>query len=102
VGGDAPRRCRSCTGRSVPASRSRSRTRTGKKVATLRPGKYTFVVRDEADIHNFTLNGPGTKNKTIMGTSFVGTKTVTLTLKHGTYTFYCTVHPTITGKFKVT
>jgi plastocyanin len=37
-----------------------------------------------------------------MGTSFVGTKTVTLTLKHGTYTFYCTVHPTITGKFKVT
>jgi plastocyanin len=73
-----------------------------KKVATLKPGKYTFVVRDEADIHNFTLNGPGTKNKTIMGTSFVGTKTVTLTLKHGTYTFYCTVHPTITGKFKVT
>jgi len=74
----------------------------GKKVATLKHGKYTFVVRDEAEIHNFTLNGPGTKNKTITDTSFVGTKTVTLTLKNGTYTFYCTVHPTITGKFKVT
>jgi hypothetical protein len=73
----------------------------GKKVATLKHGKYTFVVRDEANIHNFTLNGPGTKNKTITGTSFVGTKSVPVTLKNGTYTFYCTVHPTITGKFKV-
>jgi plastocyanin len=27
---------------------------------------------------------------------------VTLTLKKGKYTFYCTVHPTITGTFKVT
>jgi hypothetical protein len=25
-----------------------------------------------------------------------------LTLKKGTYRFYCTVHPTITGTFKVT
>jgi plastocyanin len=73
----------------------------GKKVTTLKAGKYTFVVRDEATIHNFTLNGPGIKNKTITDTSFVGTKTVTLTLKHGTYTFYCTVHPTITATFKV-
>jgi hypothetical protein len=73
----------------------------GKKVATLKHGKYTFVVRDEANIHNFTLNGPGVKNKTITGTSFVGTKSVVLTLKKGTYTFYCTVHPSITGKFKV-
>ena len=63
----------------------------GKKVATLKHGKYTFVVRDEANINNFTLNGPGVKNKTITGTSFVGTKSVVLTLKKGTYTFYCTV-----------
>ena len=74
----------------------------GKKVTTLKHGKYTFIVGDKSSIHNFTLNGPGTKNKTITGTSFVGTKTVTLTLKKGMYTFYCTVHPTITGTFKVT
>jgi plastocyanin len=74
----------------------------GKKVASLKQGKYTFIVADKSSIHNFTLNGPGTKNKTITGTSFVGTKTVTLTLKKGTYKFYCTVHPTITGTFKVT
>jgi plastocyanin len=74
----------------------------GKKVTTLKHGKYTFIVGDKSSIHNFTLNGPGTKNKTITGTSFVGTKTVTLTLKKGTYRFYCTVHPTITGTFKIT
>jgi plastocyanin len=74
----------------------------GKKVTTLKHGKYTFVVGDKSSIHNFTLNGPGIKNKTITATSFVGKKTVTVTLKKGKYTFYCTVHPTITGTFKVT
>lgn len=74
----------------------------GKKVTTLKHGKYTFIVRDKSSSHNFTLNGPGIKSKTITGTSFVGTKTVTLTLKKGTYTYSCTVHPTITGTFKVT
>jgi plastocyanin len=74
----------------------------GKKAATLKHGKYTFIVGDKSSIHNFTLNGPGIKNKTITGTSFVGTKTVTLALKKGSYMFYCTVHPTITGTFKVT
>jgi plastocyanin len=74
----------------------------GKKVKTLKHGKYTFIVRDKANIHNFTLKGPGIKNKMITGTSFVGAKTVTVALKKGTYTFYCTVHPFVTGTFKVT
>jgi len=74
----------------------------GKKVKTLTHGKYTFVVRDKANIHNFTLKGPGIKNKMITGTGFVGTKTVPVTLKKGTYRFYCTVHPFVTGTFKVT
>jgi hypothetical protein len=74
----------------------------GRRVKTLKHGKYTLVVQDKANIHNFTLNGPGIKNKMITGTSFVGTKTVTLTLKKGTYTYFCTVHPTILGTFKVT
>jgi plastocyanin len=74
----------------------------GKTVKTLKHGKYSFIVRDKASIHNFTLNGPGIKNKTITGTNFVGTKTLTLTLKKGKYKFYCTVHPTVvTGTFKV-
>ena len=74
----------------------------GKRVTTLKHGKYTLVVQDKANIHNFTLNGPEIKNKMITGTTFVGTKTVTVTLKAGKYKYYCTVHPFVTGSFKVT
>lgn len=74
----------------------------GRAVKMLKHGKYTFVVSDKANIHNFTLNGPGIKNKMITGTSFVGPKTVTVTLKTGKYRYYCTVHPFVSGTFKVT
>ena len=74
----------------------------GRAVKMLRHGKYTLVVSDKANIHNFTLNGPGIKNKMITGTSFVGPKTVTVTLKTGKYKYYCTVHPFVSGTFKVT
>jgi plastocyanin len=73
----------------------------GKKVALLKHGRYAFIVGDKASIHNFTLNGPGIQNKTITGTSFVGTKTVAVTLNRGSYRYYCTVHPTVAGTFKV-
>jgi len=74
----------------------------GKRVTTLKHGKYTLVVQDKSNIHNFTLNGPGIKNKMITGTGFVGPKTVTVTLKSGKYRYYCTVHPFVTGTFRVT
>ena len=74
----------------------------GKNVATLKHGKYVFMVRDKSNIHNFTVNGPGIKNKTITATGFVGMKTATLTLAKGGYRFYCTVHPSVSGTFKVT
>ena len=77
------------------------KTSAGKPVKLLKAGKYTFVVADKASIHNFTVKGPGIANRTITGTSFVGTKTAILTLKPGTYVFYCTVHPTLRGTFKV-
>jgi len=74
----------------------------GMRVKTLKHGKYTLVVQDKSNIHNFTLNGPGIKNKLITGTGFVGPKTVTVTLKTGKYRYYCTVHPFVTGTFRVT
>ncbi len=77
------------------------KTSAGKPVRLLKAGRYTFVVNDKATIHNFTVKGPGILNRTITGTSFVGTKTAILTLKPGTYVFYCTVHPTLRGTFKV-
>lgn len=74
----------------------------GKAVKTIKHGKYTLAVQDKSGIHNFTLNGPGVKNKMVTGTSFVGKKSVTVTLKKGSYRYFCTVHPEITATLKVT
>jgi hypothetical protein len=67
----------------------------GKKLASLKSGKYTFVVADKSSIHNFTVKGPGISNRTVTGTGFEGTKTAVLTLKPGKYTLYCTIHPNV-------
>ena len=77
-----------------------------KKVKTLKAGKYVFVITDKATIHNFTLErekgGPKIE-KTLTGTAFTGKKTVTVTLKKGTWKYYCSVHESsIFGFFKVT
>ena len=76
------------------------------KVKTLKAGKYTFVITDKASIHNFTIQrekgGPKIE-KTLTGTSFQGKKTVTVTLKTGSWKYFCTVHESqIFGFFKVT
>jgi plastocyanin len=76
------------------------------KVKTLKAGKYTFVVTDKASIHDFTIErekgGPKIE-KTLTGTSFQGKKTVTVTLKPGSWKFYCSIHePQMFGFFKVT
>jgi hypothetical protein len=74
----------------------------GKKVTKLAQGKYTFVVSDKATIHNFALDGPNGLEKTVTGVSFKGQKTITLTLKKGSYKFYCEPHEsTMFGNFKV-
>ena len=76
------------------------------KVKTLKAGKYTFVITDKAAIHNFTIErekgGPKIE-KVLTGTSFQGKKTVTVTLKKGSWKFYCSIHePQMFGFFKVT
>jgi len=76
------------------------------KVKTLKAGKYVFVITDKASIHNFTIErekgGPKIE-KTLTGTSFQGKKTVTVTLKTGSWKFYCSIHePQMFGSFKVT
>jgi hypothetical protein len=75
---------------------------TGKVVTRLKPGRYSFKVKDASPIHNFTLNGPGLVNKVVTATGFTGTKTAIVRLKKGTYRFYCSIHPSIMSKtFKV-
>src|SRR3954464_12915852 len=71
-----------------------------KKVSTLKAGKYTIVVKDTANDHNFHLTGPGAKKKTSVGAQ-VATKWV-VTLKKGTYTYVCDPHASfMKGSFTV-
>ena len=76
-----------------------------KMVKTLKAGKYTFVVTDKSSIHNFTLKQTkgGHFMKTLTGTAFMGTKSVTVMLRKGTWKAFCTNHPTVVVRFfKVT
>ena len=64
----------------------------GKKVKTLKAGvKYRFVVADRSEDHDFRLVGPGT-SRMLTGEEFIGTKTTMLSLKKGTYGFFCAPH----------
>jgi plastocyanin len=73
----------------------------GKKVTSLKAGKYKIVVKDLSNLHNFHLSGPGLNKKTGVGSK--GTSTWTVTLKKGTYKFVCDPHAAIMkGSFKVT
>jgi plastocyanin len=74
--------------------------KNGVRVTKLKPGRYTVVIRDRASIHNFHLRGPGL-NRALTGIGFVGTKTVTLRLRAGRYTYFCDPHPTeMRGSFR--
>jgi plastocyanin len=77
--------------------------KNGVKVRTLKAGRYTITVNDKSNIHNFRLKGPGL-NKQITGIGFKGTKTVTVTLKKGSYTYQCDPHLStgMKGSFRVT
>jgi len=67
---------------------------------TVKAGRYVITVHDRSNTHNFHLIGPGVSKKT--GVGFVGTKTWTVKLKKGKYTYYCQTHPTtMHGSFTV-
>jgi plastocyanin len=73
----------------------------GETVKKLDPGTYTLTVQDKASIHDFHLMGPGV-NKVVTTVPFTGTKTVTVTLKKGKYTYQCDPHSTaMRGTFTV-
>jgi plastocyanin len=73
----------------------------GETVKKLGPGTYTLTVQDKASIHDFHLMGPGV-NKVVTTVPFTGTKTVTVTLKKGKYTYQCDPHSTaMRGTFTV-
>jgi plastocyanin len=59
---------------------------------TLAAGTYTFHVSNSGTMgHNLTIDGPGVEDATTGTFSAGGTADLTVTLKDGTYEFYCSV-----------
>jgi len=78
-----------------------SLTQNGVKVTHLDPGTYTITVTDQADVHDFHLQGPGVDQATSIEGTGTSTWTVTFT-DGGTYDYFCDAHPTtLFGKFTV-
>ena len=71
------------------------------KVRSVKAGTYRIRVSDRSNMHDFRLKG--STRKTITGVAFVGTRTVTVTLRRGTVTYFCSPHATaMKGTFRVT
>jgi plastocyanin len=77
-------------------------TKAGRSVTKLKAHTpYRFVIRDRATIHDFHLRGPGI-DRVLTSVTFQGTKSYTLTLKKGTYRFFCDPHAGFMhGSFRV-
>jgi plastocyanin len=63
----------------------------GKKASLVNRGTYRITISDRSDEHNFYVSGPSVRRE-LTGVSFVGTKTVTVTLRSGKYRFVCVPH----------
>ncbi len=75
----------------------------GEDAETVPAGTYTLEVEDKSDMHNFHLIGPG-GDEEVTDVSFVGDKSVEVTLEPGTYTYQCDPHAAqgMKGTFTVT
>jgi hypothetical protein len=76
-------------------------TQAGAPVTHLDPGTYDLQISDQSAEHNWHLFGPGGVNA---GTDveFVGSRTITVTLGDGAFTYLCDVHPyDMMGQFTV-
>ena len=80
-------------------------TMNGKKVKSLKAGKYKFAITDKSDFHNFKVEWEkgGHFEKQISSTPFSGSKSVVITLKPGSWRAYCSVHESqMHTDFKIT
>jgi plastocyanin len=76
-------------------------TKNGRSVKSLRAGMYRFVVSDRSPEHNFVLQH-GSSVKQLTTVAFVGTRTVTVKLSNGAWTFFCAPHESaMSGQFRV-
>jgi plastocyanin len=66
------------------------KTKSGKRVTRLKPGRYTILVRDRSAAHNAHVLGAGVNRKTsVPGTA---TQTWKVVLKKGTLVYQCDPH----------
>jgi hypothetical protein len=73
---------------------------SGNRVTHLDPGTYTINVKDQSNLHNFDLQGPGVSQATDV--EGVGAVTWTVTFTDGTYKYNCDAHPSLMhGSFTV-
>jgi Copper binding proteins, plastocyanin/azurin family len=100
TGGASPTALPKLTGTVGPGFTISLKRLTG-PVRMLKAGTYSLVVADKASIHNFEIEGPGI-DRAVTSVGFVGTKTVTVRFRRGTYKFYCKPHESsMHGTFRV-
>jgi plastocyanin len=76
------------------------KNRAGSDLKRIKAGTYRIKVEDKATIHNFHLTGPGVNESTTIGGT--GEKIWTVTLKRGTYKYFCDPHAAMMrGSFTV-
>ena len=65
-----------------------SLSRNGKNVSSLKTGRYTFSVDDESKTTGFTVKSLRGRAVNVTNAAFVGSHSVTLTLRQGRWYFY--------------
>lgn len=91
TGGAAPVQETKLIGAVGPEFSISLRDAQGSAVSKLDPGAYEAEISDRSDFHTFHLRGPGVDERT--EAEFTGDVTWRVTLRDGTYTFFCDIHP---------
>ena len=75
----------------------------GRRVRSVKAGRYTIVVHDHSKVHNFALGSPTEQRRIFTGSvPRVGTRRYTVRLRPGVYVYACSAHPqTMNGRFLV-
>jgi hypothetical protein len=97
--GNAPPPPARLNGRVGPKKTISLKNVSGRIVKVIPKGTYKIVVKDATKTDNFHLKGPGVNKRTTV--KFKGTKSWTLKLGEGSYTYRSDAHPKLRRSFKV-
>jgi plastocyanin len=97
--GNAPPPPARLNGRVGPTKTISLKNVSGRLVKVIPARTYKVVVKDASKTDNFHLKGPGVNKRTTV--TFKGTKSWTLKLGEGSYTYRSDAHPKLRRTFKV-